>query len=45
MQVLFEIMVKIKQKRGIGVETPSPRSFSGGAAYATHTSVQNGKDP
>jgi len=30
MQVLFEIMVQIKQKRGIGVENPSPRSFSGG---------------
>jgi len=30
MQVLFEIMVHIKQKRGIGVENPSPRSFSGG---------------
>ena len=30
MQVLFEIMVQIKQKRGIGVESPSPRSFSGG---------------
>jgi len=27
---LFEIMVQIKQKRGIGVENPSPRSFSGG---------------
>ena len=30
MHVLFEIMVQIKQKRGIGVENPSPRSFSGG---------------
>ena len=30
MQVLFEIMVQIKQKRGIGVEIASPRSFSGG---------------
>ena len=30
MKVLFEIMVQIKQKRGIGVENPSPRSFSGG---------------
>jgi len=30
MQVLFEIMVQIKQKRGIGVENPYPRSFSGG---------------
>jgi len=30
MQVLFEIMVNIKQKRGIRVENPSPRSFSGG---------------
>jgi len=28
MQVLFEIVVQIKPKRGIGVETPSPRSFS-----------------
>ena len=30
MQVLFEMMVQIAHKRGIGVETPSPRSFSGG---------------
>jgi len=30
MQGLFEITVQIKQKRGIGVENPSPRSFSGG---------------
>ena len=30
MQVLFAIMVQIKQKRGIGVESPSPKSFSGG---------------
>ena len=30
MQVLFEMMVQIKQKMGIGVENPSPRSFSGG---------------
>jgi len=30
MQVFFEIMVQIEQKRGIGVENPSPRSFSGG---------------
>jgi len=30
MQGLFEIMVQIKQKRGIGVENPSLRSFSGG---------------
>jgi len=41
MQVLFETMVQIKQKRGetmvqikqkrgIGVENPSPRSFSDG---------------
>jgi len=31
MQGLFEIMVQqIKQKRGIGFENPSPRSFSGG---------------
>jgi len=30
MQVLFEITVQIKQKRGIGVENPSPSSFSGG---------------
>jgi len=30
MQVLFEMMVQIKQNMGIGVETPSPRSFSGG---------------
>jgi len=30
MQVLIEIMVQIKQKRGIEVENPSPRSFSGG---------------
>jgi len=30
MQVLFETIVQIKQKRGIGVENPSPRSFSGG---------------
>jgi len=29
-QVLFEIMVQIKQKRGIGVENPSERSFVGG---------------
>ena len=28
MQVLFEMMVQIKQKMGIGVENPSPRSFS-----------------
>ena len=28
--VLFEIMVQIKQKKGTGVESPSPRSFSGG---------------
>jgi len=26
-QVSFEIMVQIKQKRGIWVENPSPRSF------------------
>jgi len=25
--VLFEIMVRIKQKRGTGVKNPSPRSF------------------
>jgi len=30
MQVLFEMIVQIKQKRGVGVENPSPRSFSGG---------------
>jgi len=30
MQGLFKIMVQIKQKRGIGVENPTPRSFSGG---------------
>ena len=36
MQVLFEIIVQIQQKRGIGVETPSPRSFSGG--YGTQLS-------
>jgi hypothetical protein len=30
MQGLFEIMVQIKQKRGIGAENPSPRSFPGG---------------
>jgi len=30
MKVLFKIMVQIKQKRGIGVENPSLRSFSGG---------------
>jgi hypothetical protein len=30
MQVLFEMILQIKQKRGIGVENPSPRSFSGG---------------
>jgi len=29
-QILFEIMVQIKQKRGIGVENPSERSFVGG---------------
>ena len=29
MQVLFELMVQIKQKRGIGVENPSARTFSG----------------
>jgi len=34
MQVLFEIMVQIKQRRGIGVENPSPRSFSGGIHVA-----------
>jgi len=27
---LLEIMVQIKQKRGIGVENPFPRSFLGG---------------
>jgi len=32
MQGLFEIVVQIKQKRGIGVENPSPRSFSGGGS-------------
>jgi len=31
MQVLFEIMVQNKQKGGTGVESPPPRSFSGGA--------------
>jgi len=31
--VLFEIMVHIKQKRGTGVESPSPRSFSGGMSH------------
>jgi len=30
MQVLFEIMVHSKQKGGAGVESPPPRSFSGG---------------
>jgi len=30
MQVLFEIMVQIKHKRGIEFENPSPRCFSGG---------------
>jgi len=30
MQALFEIMVQIKQKRGIGVENLSARSFSVG---------------
>ena len=30
MQVLFEIMVQIKQKRGIGVGNPSSRSILGG---------------
>jgi len=35
MQVLFEIMVQIKQKRGIGVENPSARSFSGGVSVLT----------
>jgi len=34
MQILFEILGEIKQKRGIGVENPSPRSFSGGAGYS-----------
>jgi len=37
MQGLFEIMVQIKSKRGIGVENPSPRSFSGGIYERTHT--------
>ena len=32
MQVWFEIMVQIKQKRGIGVDNPSPRGFSGGVS-------------
>jgi len=27
---LFELMVQIKQKRGIGVENPSARTCSGG---------------
>ena len=36
MQVLFEIMVQIKPKRGIGVETPSPRSFSSGVHKDLH---------
>jgi len=46
MQVLFEIMVQIKQKRGIGVENTSPRSFSGGAGkqipknYFTYRPIQ-----
>jgi len=30
MKVFFEIIVQIKQKEGIGVENPSPRSFSRG---------------
>jgi len=30
MQVLFEIMVQNKQKGDTGVESPPPRSFSGG---------------
>jgi len=29
-------MVQIKQKRGTGVESPSPKSFSGGYAYSKY---------
>ena len=35
MQVLFEIMLQIKQKRGIGVENTSPRNFSDGLALSS----------
>jgi len=38
MQVVFEIMVQNTQKRGIGVETPSPRSFLGGLEWGCYTS-------
>jgi len=34
MQVLFEIMGQNKQKRALGVENPSPTSFSGGPKSA-----------
>ena len=42
MQVLFEIMVQIKQKGGIGVENPSPRSFSGRISDRTDMNMRNG---
>ena len=35
-------MLQIKQKRGTGVESPSPRSFSGGVAFALHDSSREG---
>jgi len=39
MQVLFEIMVQTKQKRGIGFQNPSPRSFSGGVACVNNQHI------
>jgi len=34
-------MVQIKQKRGIGVESPSPRSFSGGMHKVMRINAQS----
>jgi len=42
-QVLFEIMIPIKEKRGIGVENPSPRSFSGGLKGYSQDETRNGQ--
>ena len=40
MQGLFEIIGQIKQKRGIGVEPPSPKSFSGGEMISSDGCVE-----
>jgi len=36
-------MIQIKEKRGIGVENPSPRSFSGGLKRYSQDETRNGQ--